>query len=70
LFTGTYTLASGTTIEFAGGGSQRTVAYQNIAITGNNSASSVNCQTLEPFRDLSFTNMGQMNSNAPYHFRK
>lgn len=67
LFTGTYTLASGTTIEFDGGDAQnaRGAAYQNVAISGNNIASSVNMANVSAILgNLSFTNMGQMNSNA------
>ena len=67
LFAGAYTLAAGTTIEFAGAGAQNATgaAYQNVAITGNNSASSVNMSNVAAILgNLSFTNKGQMNSNG------
>lgn len=67
--TGTATLASGTTIELYRAGTQTaasstTYPYQNLLISGN-TGSAVNMSAVSTINgDLTFSNVGSMNSNA------
>jgi hypothetical protein len=66
-FSGAYTLGSATTIEFAGAGAQNAngITYQNLDITGNNAASSLNIANISAISgNLTLTNQGQINSNG------